>query len=82
MPLTDEDKAQAKELGLTHEEMRFAKATHIAPSRYAFHKRELQAGRDADDAMMQRFSDGAAEGLEHAYRGGRGVALPPAEESG
>jgi hypothetical protein len=80
VPLTDEDKAAGKELGLTLDEMRMAKATHIAPERYAFHKRELQAGRDADDAMMQRFSDAAGEGLEHAYRGGRGVALPPLDE--
>jgi|GEM_PF-6306863 len=80
--LTDEDKALAKELGLTHEEVRIAKAVRIPLDRYAFHKRELQAGRDADDAMMQRFSDAAGAGLEHAYRGGRGVALPPLEEEG
>jgi hypothetical protein len=82
VPLTDEDKALAKTLGLTLEEVRIAKATRIPLERYAFHKRELQAGRDADDAMMERFSGAVGEGLEHAYRGGRGVALPPAEESG
>lgn len=80
MPLTDDDKAQAKALGLTHDEVRIAKATRIPLERYAFHKRELQAGRDADDAMMQRFSDAAGEGLETAYRGGRGAELPPLEE--
>ncbi|HEY5387452.1 MAG TPA: hypothetical protein VIL79_06065 [Thermoleophilia bacterium] len=80
MILTDEDKVQAKELGLTQEEVRIAKATRIPLERYAFHKRELQAGRAADDAMMQRFSDAAGEGLETAYRGGRGVVLPPLDE--
>jgi len=80
VPLTDDDKAQAKALGLTHDEVRIAKAVRIPLERYAFHKRELQSGRDADDAMMQRFSDAAGEGLEHAYRGGRGAALPPLDE--
>ena len=82
MPLTDEDKAAGKALGLTLEEVRIAKAVRIPLERYAYHKAELQAGRDADDAAMQRFSDAAGEGLEHAYRGGRGAQLPPAEESG
>src|SRR5450756_2124991 len=73
VPLTDEDKTQAKELGLTHEEARIAMAVRIPLARYAFHKHELQAGRDAETAMMEDFSDAAGEGLEHAYRGGRGV---------
>jgi len=46
--LTEADKAQAKELGLTQEELRFAKAAHVAPERYAFHKAAIQAGRDAE----------------------------------
>lgn len=80
MRLSEEQTQQAKDLGLTVAEARFAIATCIPLDRYAFHKRELQAGRDAEDAMMQRFSDAAGAGLEHAYRGGRGVALPPLEE--
>lgn len=79
MILTEADKAQAAELGLSHEEMRFAKATHVAPSRYAFHKRELQAGRDADDALMEDFTDAVTEGLEHAYRPPGRAGLPPEE---
>ena len=50
MILTEADKAQAKELGLTQEELRFAKAAHVAPERYAFHKAAIQAGRDAESA--------------------------------
>jgi hypothetical protein len=66
--LTDADKAQAKELGLTHEEMRIAKATRIPPERYAFHKRELQAGRDADQAKMEEFAAAVTDQLQYAVR--------------
>jgi len=78
--LTDDDKAQAKELGLTQEELRFAKAAHVAPERYAFHKAAIQAGRDAENALMSDFAEAVGEGLETAYRGGRGAGLPPLEK--
>lgn len=79
MILTDEDKAQAKALGLTLEEVRIAKATRIPLERYAFHKGELQAGRDAEDALMSRFTDAVTEGLTHAYRPPGWAGLPPEE---
>jgi len=65
--LTDDDKAQAKELGLTQEELRFAKAAHVAPERYAYHKAAIQAGRDAESALMEEFTEAATEGLSTAY---------------
>ena len=76
MPLTDADKVVAKELGLTLDEMRMAKATHIAPSRYAHHKRELQAGRDAENAMMEELASAVTERLPPERRPG---AVPPPE---
>lgn len=53
MILTDDQKQQAKDLGLTVTEARFAIATRIPLDRYAFHKRELQAGRDAWEAKLE-----------------------------
>ena len=60
--------------------MTVALRTRIAPETYAKHKAELQAERDAWDAKMEEFTGAATDGLEHAYRGGRGVALPPLDE--
>lgn len=79
MILTEADKAQAKELGLTQEEMRFAKATHVAPERYAYHKAAIQAGRDAENALMSDFAETVSEGLETAYRPPGRAGLPPEE---
>ena len=79
MILTDEDKATAKALGLTLDELRFAKATHIPAERYAFHKRAIQAGRDAESALMEEFTEAATEGLSTAYRRPGEVGLPPKE---
>jgi hypothetical protein len=66
MILTDVDKAQAKELGLTLDELRFAKATHIAPERYAHHKAAIQAGRDADTALAEEVAAAMTDRLPHA----------------
>ena len=77
--LTDDDKAQAKTLGLTQEEMRFAKAVHVAPERYAFHKAAIQAGRDAENALMEEFTEAVTEGLSTAYRPPGRAGLPPEE---
>lgn len=77
MILTEADKAQAKTLGLTQEEMRFAKAAHVAPERYAFHKRELQAGRNAENAQMEAFGAAITDHLRYAVRRPDEVGLPP-----
>ena len=80
MILTDDDKAQAKELGLTQEELRFAKAAHVAPERYAYHKAAIQAGRDAEDAIMEEFAAAVTDQLQYAVR--RPGEGPPPEEGG
>ena len=59
--------------------MRFAKATHIPAERYAFHKRAIQAGRDAESALMEEFTEAATEGLSTAYHRPGEVGLPPEE---
>ena len=81
MILTEADKAQAKTLGLTLDELRFAKATHIPAERYAFHKRAIQAGRDAESALMEEFTEAATEGLTTAYHRPGEVGIP-LEEGG
>jgi len=78
--LTDSQKQEAKELGLTQQEARFSLATRIPLTRYAEIKAQIAAGHEAEDALMSDFAGAVTEGLEHAYRGGRGVALPPLEE--
>jgi len=59
--------------------MTVALRTRIAPETYAKHKAELQAERDPWDAKMEEFAGAVGDGLEHAYRGGRGAGLPPDE---
>ena len=76
MRLTDEDKAQAKTLGLTLDELRFAKACHIAPERYAHHKVEIEAGRDAEDAIMEEFAAAVTDQLQYAIRRPGATGLP------
>jgi len=78
--LTDAQKQQADALGLTYIELTVALKTHIPLETYARHKRELQAERAAWDAKMAEFAGAVSDGLEGAYKGGRGVALPPLEE--
>lgn len=46
MRLTDEQKAEAEQLLLTHQEMSVAVATHIPAAKYAAHKQAIQADRD------------------------------------
>ena len=66
-----------KALGLTLDELRFAKATHIPAERYAFHKRELQAGRNAENAQMEAFGAAITDHLRYAVRRPDEVGLPP-----
>lgn len=54
MILTDEQREQAKALGLTYTEMTVALKTRIPPETYAERKRELLAERDAWEAKMQQ----------------------------
>ena len=82
MRLSDDQKQQAKDLGLTVTEARFAIATRIPLDRYAFHKRELQAGRDAENAQMEDFAAAVTDQLQYAVRRPGAAELPPAEESG
>ena len=80
--LTDDQKEQAKTLGLSQQEARFSLATHIPLTRYAEIKAQIAAGHEAENALMSDFADAVGEGLETAYRGGRGAELPPLDESG
>lgn len=70
MILTDADKALAKELGLTLEEMRIAKAVRISPERYAFRKAEIQAGRGAKQAHDEQFGTAMVERAAAFQAGG------------
>lgn len=57
MKLTDEQKRQAEQLGLTQREMGVALAWRIAPERYAEVKQEIAAERAAWEAKMTGVSD-------------------------
>jgi hypothetical protein len=52
MMLTDADKRQADELGLTYTEMSVALETRVPPETYAERKRGLLTERDAWEAKM------------------------------
>jgi len=78
--LSDDQKQQAKDLGLTVTEARFAIATRIPLDRYASHKRELQAGRDAEKTQMEAFGAAMTDQLRYAVR--RPGEGPPPEEGG
>jgi hypothetical protein len=82
--LTDADKEIAKELGLTHAEMRIAKATRIPPERYAYHKAEIEAGRVAGQERGKALSDVMLEraGRWPEGRGRRPFPKDPPPEDG
>ena len=63
--LSDEQQAQAKELGLTGSEMAIALATHIDPVLYAQHKAKIAVGDAAWEAKMTGVEDAAAERVAH-----------------
>ncbi len=65
MILTDEQKEQAKALGLTFTELTVALRTHVAPETYARHKAELQAERDAWDAKLEGMNAAMMERAAH-----------------
>ena len=70
MILTNVQQKQAEELGLTSQEMMVALKTGILPEKYAAHKKELSADRDAWDGRMA-----AADYLfGEAEKNARGVA--------
>lgn len=79
MILTDDQKEQAKALGLIFTELSVALRTRIAPETYAKHKQEMQAERDAWDAKMEDFAAAVTESLRHAVRRPGGVGLSPEE---
>ena len=64
--LTDDQKAEAKTLGLTQQEARFSLATRIPLTRYAKAKAELAAGRDAENALMEGLAAAVTNSLPHA----------------
>jgi hypothetical protein len=62
MMLTDEQKRQADELGLTYTEMSVALKTRIQPETYAQRKLELLSERDAWDAKVAAIDGGLHKG--------------------
>ena len=66
MILTDADKAEAKALGLTQEEMRFALAAHVVPERYAFRKAAIQHDREAYVSQVEELGAALTDHLRHA----------------
>lgn len=78
---TDEQRQQARDLGLTFTEMDVALKTHIAPETYAAHKREMQAERDAWDAKVEAVGATMTDHPRCAVR--RPVEeQPPSEDGG
>lgn len=69
MILTEAEKAQATELGLSQQEMRLAKATRIAPERYAEVKAEIEAEQEALQAQLTAFGDAILERARYAPPG-------------
>ena len=65
MLLTDEQKSQAKTLGLTYTEMTVALRTRIPPETYAHRKQELLVERDAWEAKLSGMSDAMLERAVH-----------------
>ena len=79
--LTDDQKQQAKTLGLSQQEARFSLATRIPLTRYAEIKAEIADGREAENnALMEKFTEGLGEGLSTAPRPPGRAGLPPPEE--
>jgi hypothetical protein len=79
MMLTDAQKQQAKELGLTQEEARFSLATGISLVRYATVKAETQAERDAWDAKLEGMNTAMLERARYFAPYGRGERPWPEE---
>ena len=70
MILTDVQQKQAEELGLSAQEMMVALKTRIPPEKYAAHKKELSAERDAWAGRMAA----ADYFFDEAEKNARGVA--------
>jgi hypothetical protein len=79
MILTDEEKEQAKTLGLTYTELTVALRTHIAPETYARHKADLLRERAAWDAKMEELASAVTERLPPERRPGAVVSPPESE---
>ena len=65
MLLSEEQKAQAKTLGLTFTEITVALRTRIPPETYAANKREIMAERDAWEEKTAAMSDAMLERVSH-----------------
>jgi hypothetical protein len=65
MILTDEQKLQADDLGLTYTEMSVALKTRIPPETYAQRKQEALADRDAWEAKLSVMSDALLKRGQH-----------------
>ncbi|MBN1460966.1 MAG: hypothetical protein JXA57_15650 [Armatimonadetes bacterium] len=55
--LTESQRREADDLGLTYTEMTVALSTHVAPEVYARHKAEIRAKREAWERQLADLGD-------------------------
>ena len=77
--LSDAQKQQAEELGLSMQEMRFALAVHMAPTRYAELKAEIASEAEAKQAQEEEVGAELVERLKYAVRRPDGQPPWPSE---
>jgi hypothetical protein len=80
--LTDADKALAKELGLTLEDFRLARACHIAPAVWAERMREIAEEREAGRVQEEAVGAALTDHLKYAVRRPDAAAGGPSPEDG